>query len=82
MSEEDVIGKLPLPNTIQELKEQAAALKRCSACRQRQATHTVSVTIAKLGAGRGATEFAIQKVPVCEPCAAQVGGLTKRALKA
>lgn len=73
--------ELPLPKSIDELKEQAAALKRCSSCRQRQATHSISVTLAKLGVGRGSTEFAMQRVPVCEPCGAQVAGLARRALK-
>ena len=76
------LGELPLPKTIEELRAQATALKRCSACRQRQATHTVSVTVAKLGAGRGAVEFTIPRVAVCEACGAQVAGLAKRALKA
>jgi hypothetical protein len=79
---DEVMGSPGLPKTIDELKEQTAALKRCTSCRQKQATRTVSLTIAKLGAGRGSTEFAIQRVPVCEPCAAQVGGLVQRALKA
>lgn len=79
---EAALGEVPLPKSIEELRTQASALKRCTACRQRQATHTVSVTLAKLGAGRGSTEFTIPKVAVCEPCAAQVVGLAKRALKA
>jgi ribosomal protein L32 len=78
----DVTGEPPLPRTIEELKEQAAALRRCSACRQRQATHTVSITLARLGRGRGATEFTIPRVAVCESCGAQVVGIAKRALKA
>jgi hypothetical protein len=79
---ETALGEVPLPKSIEELKTQASALKRCSACRQRQATHTVSMTLAKLGAGRGAVEFTIPKVPVCEACASQTVGLAKRALKA
>jgi ribosomal protein L32 len=75
-------NEVPLPKTVEELKEQAAALKRCSSCRQRQATHTVSVTLAKLGAGRGAVEFTVPRVPVCESCGSQAVGLAKRALKA
>jgi hypothetical protein len=79
---EDVVGEVPLPRTIEELRSQANALKRCSACRQRQATHTISVTLAKIGGGRGAVEFTIPRVPVCEACGAQVAGITRRALKA
>jgi hypothetical protein len=79
---EDVIGEVPLPRSIEELRDQSKALKRCSACRQRQATHTVSLTLAKLGAGRGAVEFTLPRVPVCEICGAQVAGIARRALKA
>lgn len=78
---ETALGEVPLPKSIEELRVQASAMKRCSACRQRQATHTVSVTLAKLGAGRGSVEFTVPKVAVCEPCGAQVVGIAKRALK-
>jgi hypothetical protein len=70
-----------LPRTIDELKQQAKATRRCSSCRRETATHTVSVTVARLGQGSGATEFTIPKVPVCECCGAQAVGLIKRALK-
>jgi hypothetical protein len=81
-SDSEVIGELPLPKSIAELREQGNALKRCSACRQRQATHTISLTLAKLGVGRGATEFTLHRVAVCEACGSQVAGLARRALKA
>jgi hypothetical protein len=79
---EDVVGEVPLPRSIEELRDQTKALRRCSACRQRQATYTISVTLARLGGGRGAIEFTIPRVPVCEACGAQVAGIAKRALKA
>lgn len=81
MSAGDALGEIPLPKTIDELRLQARATKRCQACRQKPATHTVSLTLAELGAGRGSTAFTIPKVPVCESCGAQVAGIARRALK-
>lgn len=72
----------PLPLTIAELRTQSQRMRRCTVCRKEQATHSVSVTIARLGAGRGSVEFTVPKVPVCESCGAQVVGITRRALKA
>jgi len=80
-AEGSALGELPLPKTVEELKTQAVAVRRCSSCRQRQATHSVSVTLGELGDG-GGTVFRITKVPVCEACGAQSVALAKRALKA
>lgn len=68
------------PRTFAELKEVANATITCQRCGQRPATHSLSMTAAKLGSAR-AIEAMLRKVPVCEPCGVEVFALFKRALK-
>jgi hypothetical protein len=69
------------PTTFAELKDQAQANVACRRCGTVGATHTLSLTAARLGAGRGATVTQIQKVPVCEKCGVDIVVVVKRALK-
>jgi hypothetical protein len=66
------------PTTFEELKQLPTTCKRCG---NNTATHTLSLTVALLGQGRGSTVTTLPRVPVCEGCAVKVFVVVKDALK-
>jgi ribosomal protein L37E len=70
------------PTTFAELKAHAKASTACRRCGAVGATHTISVTAAVLGQGRGSIVTQLPRVPVCEQCGVDVFSVIKRALKA
>ena len=67
------------PSTFEELK--LLGFQTCRRCGNARSTHTISVTAAKVGAGRGAVVSQIQRTPVCEKCGVDIFSVIKRALK-
>ena len=67
------------PKTFDELK--LISVRSCRRCGS-HATHTLSVTAAELGAGKGATVATLPRTPVCEACAVEIFMVVRRALKA
>jgi hypothetical protein len=78
----DVIPQALKPKTFEELKHMTAGKKPCQRCGQKDSTHTISMTAAKVGQGRGGVVAQIQRVPVCEGCGVELFAVIKKALKA
>ena len=68
------------PKSFQDYRDMARKLTMCQRCGGRRATHTISVTAAKLGE-RG-IEAQIRRVPTCEQCGVEILAFAKKALKA
>jgi hypothetical protein len=66
------------PTTFEQLKRQPIQCKRCG---HATATHTLTLTVAEVGKGRGSTVTNLPRVPVCEGCAVKVFVVVKDALK-
>lgn len=76
-----VLDATPIkPKTFQDLRDMAKELTMCQRCGSRRATHTISITAAKLGE-RG-IEGQVRRVPTCEQCGVEVLAFVKKALKA
>lgn len=68
------------PKTFADLKE-LTSVPQCRRCSQRTATHTLNMTAAKIGTGRGSTVAQISRTPLCEQCAVEIYAVVKKALK-
>lgn len=68
------------PKSFQDYRDMARELTMCQRCANRRATHSISVTAAKLGE-RG-IEAQIRRVPTCEQCGVEILAFAKKALKA
>jgi hypothetical protein len=68
------------PRSFKELSELSPQLA-CNHCGERRSTHAISITVAKLGGGKGAIEKQIRAKPVCEQCAVKIWLINSKALR-
>jgi hypothetical protein len=79
IADRDTEAEFIKPRSFDELKVMPITCKRCGG---HPATHTLSMTVAQVGKGRGSVVTQVPRVPVCESCGVDVFLVFKKALKA
>jgi hypothetical protein len=68
------------PATFAELNGDAGDDKACRRCHEKQATHSLTISVAKLGQQPGG-KVATRRGRFCEACAVRIYGPVARALR-